>query len=71
MKVIVFMLVITVLVSLLVCLISLTKYLNFDRKIKESQVKDIEYWNYKAEKTKESKERENYLFIDANDKDTN
>ena len=49
MKVIVFILVVIVLLALLICLVSLTKYLNFDRKIKEAQIKNNPW--YRLDKT--------------------
>ena len=69
MKIIVFILVIAVLISLLICLIALTKYLNFDRKIRK--IREADPWPQSAKSTMNKASRLREFKLKQNDKDTN
>jgi cell shape-determining protein MreC len=69
MKLIVFILVVIVLLAILVCCIALTKYLNFDRKIKEAKLKELEMENKALRK--ESDALYKYIKDKKHDKNSN
>lgn len=69
MKVIVFILVIIVLLAILFCIIGLTKYLNFDLKMKQTKMAQLELENIALRKENDALYK--HIKDKKNDKNSN